>query len=65
MAAYQVLTTQPDFETPGEHNDAQIDLIWAMGLVNLESNNGELILPAHMATYLSFEHIEDLKLRLR
>jgi len=44
---------------------AQIDLIWAMGLASLESNNGELVLPQTMETCLTQLQIDDLKLRLR
>lgn len=45
--------------------EAQVDLIWQMGLASLASNNNELILPQSMATYLPQTSVEKLKLKLR
>ena len=47
------------------YSGAQVDLIWAMGLASLESNNGELVLPQAMETCLTQPQLDDLKLRLR
>ena len=65
MSSYQVHSVQPASTAQESYNQAQVDLIWAMGLASLESNNGELVLPQPMETCLSQGQIDDLKLRLR
>jgi hypothetical protein len=45
--------------------EAQVDLIWQMGLASLSSNNNELVLPQSIATYLPQASVEKLKLKLR
>ena len=50
---------------PGAYNAGQVDLIWEMGLASLESNDGELVIPASMQKYLNADQVEDLKARLR
>ena len=65
MSTYQVLSAQPGLTAQSSYNQAQVDLIWAMGLASLESNNGELVLPPAMETSLTESQIDDLKLRLR
>jgi hypothetical protein len=65
MSAYQVLSAQPGLTAQPSYSEDQIDLIWAMGLASLESNNGELVLPQPMETSLTKSQIDDLKLRLR
>jgi hypothetical protein len=65
MSAYQVLSAQPGLTAEASYSQAQIELIWAMGLASLESNNGELVLPQPMESCLTESQIDDLKLRLR
>jgi hypothetical protein len=65
MSSHQVHSVQLAFAAQESNDQAQIDLIWAMGLASLESNNGELVLPAPMETCLSQDQIDDLKARLR
>ena len=65
MSAYQAFSAQPSLTTQGSYSQAQIELIWAMGLTSLESNNGELVLPQPMESCLTESQIDDLKLRLR
>lgn len=65
MSTIQALSAQPSLSGGGLYNQGQVDLIWAMGLASLESNNGELVLPEPMESYLAESQINDLKLRLR
>ena len=65
MAASQAISAQPNLSNSGLLNNAQIELIWAMGLASIEANNGELVLPKPMGMLLSPAQVDDLKLRLR
>lgn len=65
MSSYYVHSAQPGLTAQKSYSQAQIDLIWAMGLASLESNNGELVLPQPMEACLTQSQIDDLKLRLR
>jgi hypothetical protein len=65
MSSFHVPLPLASMTVLSVYNGAQVDLIWAMGLASLESNNGELVLPQTMETYLTQLQIDDLKLRLR
>jgi hypothetical protein len=65
MAASPGTSIMPTLRGPGAYNADQVDLIWEMGLESLESNDGELVIPASMQKYLSADQVEDLKSRLR
>jgi hypothetical protein len=59
------MQSQPEISIPDMTMEAQVEIIWQMGLASLSSNNNELVLPQHMATYLPAANVEDLKLKLR
>jgi hypothetical protein len=65
MSSFHVPLPLASMTVVSVYNGAQVDLIWAMGLASLESNNGELVLPQTMETCLTQLQIDDLKLRLR
>jgi hypothetical protein len=65
MSSFHVPPIPASMTVMSAYNGAQVDLIWAMGLASLESNNGELVLPQTMETCLTQLQIDDLKLRLR
>jgi hypothetical protein len=66
---YRVISIMADSEYMSSSTEipmeAQVDLIWQMGLASLASNNNELVLPQSMATYLPQASVESLKLQLR
>jgi hypothetical protein len=64
MSSYHVNSAQPSLTAQTSYSQAQVDLIWAMGLASLESNNGELVLPQPMENCLTQSQIDDLKQRL-
>jgi len=65
MSSFHVPPPPASMTIMSVYSGAQVDLIWAMGLASLESNNGELVLPQTMETCLTRIQIDDLKLRLR
>ena len=65
MSIHRALSAPPRLTAHGSYSQAQIELIWAMGLASLESNDGKLVIPQYMKACLTESQIDDLKLRLR
>jgi len=65
MAVFQAQPIQNAFAIPGTQTEDQVEVIWQMGCASFSSNNSELRLPLDMATQLSDDSINELKVRLR